>query len=321
MKLTRWHSLLLLGALAPSGLAGVETVNSAAGLAFPGVAEAGSARAIALGSTYVGIAEGSASLPWNPAGLAGLCSDELALHHNGTVVGSYQETAVLGLALAPGDGLGMSVNFEDNGSIEGRDAAGNLTSDYSARAYGASVGWGFQTPADLAFGVAVKVNRQDLGGVGETELAGDLGALWTPNPSFRVGLAYTNLGPNVDGSQLGQGLSLGASAYLMKGQDFQWLLALSGEALTGSDNSVNMGLEVKVFQVLSLRGGYSFNVPDPVNPDGLLGWTLGGGIQVDDFSLDYAVVPLAEVGNVQRVSLTYAFGGCADRAHRGGGKS
>jgi hypothetical protein len=107
----------------------------------------------------------------------------------------------------------------------------------------------------------------------------------------------------------------------MKGQDFQWLLALSGEALTGSDNSVNMGLEVKVFQVLSLRGGYSFNVPDPVNPDGLLGWTLGGGIQVDDFSLDYAVVPLAEVGNVQRVSLTYAFGGCADRAHRGGGKS
>ena len=79
MKLTRWHSLLLLGALAPSGLAGVETVNSAAGLAFPGVAEAGSARAIALGSTYVGIAEGSASLPWNPAGLAGLCSDELAL--------------------------------------------------------------------------------------------------------------------------------------------------------------------------------------------------------------------------------------------------
>jgi hypothetical protein len=308
MKQTLRLFLVLLGALAQKGLSAGETVNASAGTAFPSVQEAGSARAVALGSTYVGIAEGSATLPWNPAGLAAVAGKELSVHHNSTVAGSFQETAIFAMPLNHDNGLGLSANYGDSGDFEGRDDAGNLTSNYSARAYGATLGWGMRPMTDVAFGAALKVNSQDLAGSAFTAVAGDLGALWTPTPSFSIGAAYTNLGPDVAGLPLAQGLSLGVSSYLWKGSDFQLLLALSGESLLHSDDAVHFGVENRLFKMLALRVGYACNIPSQPNSDALLGWTLGGGVQLAGLSLDYAYIPLAEIGNVQRVSLTYAFG-------------
>lgn len=311
MKQSRWLALAFLSALAQGGLHAYENVDAAAGKAFPAVQEPGSARAIALGSTYVGIAEGSASLPWNAAGLAGLCAAEASLHHNSTLVGSLQETAILALPIDKRNVLGASLTYTDNGAFEGRDSAGNLIGDYSSNAYGLSLGWGMQAMKELQVGAAVKVNRQDLAGSPLDAYAVDLGVLWLLTPDLSIGMAYNNIGPDVAGAQLSQGLDIGLSAYLLKGSDFQWLLAISGKALNQSDGSLHFGVESTLYQVLSLRGGYSLNLPDLPRADGTVGWTLGGGVKLGTFSLDYAFVPLADIGNVQRVSLTYAFGDCA----------
>jgi hypothetical protein len=310
MKHLRWLSLLFLGALAQNGLQASESISAAAGDAFPSLQDSGSARAIAMGSTYVGIAEGSATLPWNPAGLVGVCSPELSLHHNSTLMGSFQESAIFAMPLNADNGLGVSLNYGDSGSFEGRDAVGALVGDYSAHAYGASLGWGFRAPANLSFGLALKFNHQDLAGRGFDAFAGDLGALWTPNPRLSVGAAYTNLGPDVAGSHLAQGLSLGVSSYLWKGRDFEWLFSLSGEALTRSDSSIHFGLEHTLFRMLSLRAGYGVAFPQQESTDGLQGWTFGAGVKLGTLALDYAFVPMADLGNVQRISLSYAFGDC-----------
>src|SRR4051812_45944102 len=121
---------LLLALMAQRGLHAAETVTSAAGSSFASVQEAGSARAVALGSTYVGIAEGSQTLPWNPAGLSGLCAPELSLHHNSTLLGSFQESAIFAMPVNPNNGFGASVNFTDNGTFEGRDDNGVKVGDY-----------------------------------------------------------------------------------------------------------------------------------------------------------------------------------------------
>ena len=309
---TRRLTALLLGALLTSGLHAAETVSSSAGMAFPSVQESTSARAIGLGSTYVGIAEGSAALLWNPAGLGGLLCPEIALHHKSGLLGAYQETAVLGLPLGVGNGLGISLNYGDNGDFEGRDILGNLTGSYSARAYGGSLGWGFKH-SDFGLGLAVKYNQQALAGSSTSAFAGDLGLLWNPSEYFNLGAAYSNFGPDVSGHPLAQGLRVGLSSYLGKGSDLQWLLAVSGESLKDSDNSVHLGLESSLFKTLALRAGYAFDVPKPAEANGLSGWTFGGGITLESLSLDYAFVPLGDIGNTQRVSLTYGFGGCADR--------
>ena len=88
---------LALSALAlQAPLMAAETLGSASNLAFPAVQESGGARAIALGSTYVGVAEGSSSLLWNPAGLGRMEDPELAIHHQSGLLGSLQEIAVFG---------------------------------------------------------------------------------------------------------------------------------------------------------------------------------------------------------------------------------
>jgi hypothetical protein len=292
------------------GLHASEELRSSAGFAFPSVQEAGSARAIALGSTYVGIAEGSSAVLWNPAGLALLCAPEIALHHNAALLGAFQEIAVLGLPLGTNHGLGLSLNYEDNGIFNGRDNSGAVAADYSARAYGVSLGWGIKIPAGFALGLGLKFNRRDLAGTASSAFAGDFGILWSHDPRLSLGIAYTNLGPEVDGRQLAQGFRFGAASYIHKGADYEWLLALSDEALLQGDNSVHFGLEHTLYQFLALRAGYALNVTHFGDSSGLIGWTFGGGVLIRGFSIDYAYVPLPELGSMQRISLTYAFGTC-----------
>lgn len=298
-------ALLFLGA-APFGLRAAEAVTAAAGFAFPSVQQGGSARAIALGSTYVGIAEGSASLLWNPAGLGTLLCPEIAIHHNSAILDAIQEIAILGLPIGLGNGLGLSVNYEDNGSFDGRDSLGAVTSPYGARAFGGSLGWGFGGPAGIYMGVALKANHRDLAGTPSDSFTGDLGALWQILPQLNLGAAYTNLGPEVNNRQLAQGFRIGLSGYLGKGTANQTMAALSGESLTFGDQSVHLGLEQTFEQFLALRAGYAHNIQGPAS-QGVLGWTFGGGILYKSLTLDYAFVPLADLGNMQRVSLTYAF--------------
>ena len=300
-------ALTVVGALAQGSLFASEDLLPAAGFSFASVQQEGSARAIGLGSTYVGIAEGSTTLLWNPAGLAKLLDAEISLHHTSALVGANQEMAVLGLPLGAGNGLGLALNYEDNGVFDGRDVNGAATGDFSSRAYGANLGWGFKGPGSLSLGVAAKANRQDIAGTAMDAFALDLGLLWDLGSDASLGVAYTNLGPAVNGFQLAQGLRVGASSYVGKCSNFQWLLAVSAESLTRGENSFHFGLEHTLYHLLSLRAGYAVDVPAPV-VNGLVGLTLGGGIALDKFSVDYAYVPLGELGNMQRVSLTYNFG-------------
>ena len=309
----RWLSWIFLATLSQGGLRAAENLQNASGFAFPSIQQGAGARAIALGSTYVGIAEGSSTLLWNPAGLANLSCPELALHHNSELVGAFQEVAVLGLPLAYGNGLGLSLNYEDLGSFNGFDSNGASTGTYGDQIFGGSVGWGISVPGALSLGVALKANEQNLAGSGSAGFAGDLGILWNPSSCFSVGAAYNNLGPAVSGQQLAQGLRVGVSSYIDKGGDYQWLLAMSGEALTQGANSLHFGLESTLHQFVALRAGYAVEManPDTIDTSALTGWTFGGGILLHDFSIDYALVPLSDLGNMQRISLTYVFSsGC-----------
>jgi hypothetical protein len=300
---------MLLCALAP-GLRAAEEVTSAAALAFPSIQSGAGARAIALGSTYVGIDDGSDALLWNPAGLGAMTDPEIAEHHTAALVGSTQDIAVVGLPLGGQNGLGLSVNFENDGTFDGRDVNGNETGAYSANAYGGSVGWGAGVFGGLYLGVDVKVEHEDLGTTGLNDFAGDLGALWTVSPLLSVGAAYTNLGPSVDGWPLAQGLDAGLSSHFYTDGASDWLAAASAESLSQGQTGIHFGLEDMIYQLLSLRAGYGFATSNPPDSDNsnLLGWSFGIGICWRGLSVDYAYVPLSYLGNMQRLSLTYDFG-------------
>ena len=302
-------AVLLIAAAAPGGVCAAEAVQAAAGLAFPSVEQGGGARAIAMGSTYVGIAEGSSSLLWNPAGLGTLLGPDLSLNHNAAIDGAFQEIATLGLPLGHGNSLGLSLNYEDNGVFDGRDSSGVATGSYGASASGGSLGWGIGDPDGLSLGLALKVNQANIAGTAINAVAGDVGVFWSYSPQFNLGASYSNLGPNVadQSQQLAQAFRVGLSSYIEKGDQYQWLFAVSGESMPYGANSIHFGVEHMLHQFLALRAGYAFDLGNSDN-SGLLGWTFGGGIRLSELAIDYAFVPLGDLGSMQRISLSYAFG-------------
>ncbi|HTB22151.1 MAG TPA: PorV/PorQ family protein [bacterium] len=300
-------AFILLGALAP-GLRAAEDVTAAAGFAFPSIQDGAGARAIALGSTYVGIDEGSTALLWNPAGLGALSEPEIAENHNSAILGSTQDIAVVALPIGEENGLGLSLNYENDGTFDGRDSSGDETGSYSADAYGGSLGWGAGVGGGLYLGLDLKYEQESLGGTDLDSFAGDFGALWNFSPLFSLGAAYDNVGPAVKGWQMDRGLNVGLSSHFYDSDSSQWLAAVSGQCLSDGDSSLHFGIEDTLYTLLSLRVGYAYSASNSDYSD-LLGWTFGIGLAIHRVSLDYAYVPLSDLGSMQRVSLSYAFGG------------
>ena len=110
------------------------------------------ARAMALGSAFIAVADDSTAMDWNPAGLAHLSSDVVGLHHNAWLGGITQDTLGLGLKTDHWGGVELGVNYVDDGSFDSRDSSGNLIGQFSANRIGLGLAWGGQITDTLDFG-------------------------------------------------------------------------------------------------------------------------------------------------------------------------
>jgi hypothetical protein len=74
------------------------------------------------------------------------------------------------------------------------------------------------------------------------------------------------------------------------------------------DNDLNMGLgvEYKIMGIVNLRAGYRYALGgnDLGTASGL---RAGLGVEIRDYSFDYAFVPYGELGQAHRVSLMASF--------------
>ncbi len=266
-----------------------------------------SARALAMGSAFVGVAQGSTALFWNPAGLSGLENIELGLHHSSWLAGIIQETAVVGVPLGRLGGLGLSVNYVNYGAIPGYDDNGAKQADYSSNRYGFAGGWGVEVLGGLSVGAALKGEVQSVADASYSSLAVDLGLRWDLTPDLRLGAAYTGLGTQVADYSQTADLSAGLSYTLHPMPTNQLLLATSATFEPQGVNRLQFGVEDLIHSFLALRAGYQASQTD-TRLEGLSGLTLGVGFMADSFSLDYAYLPFGDLGSAQRLSLGYRFG-------------
>jgi outer membrane protein OmpA-like peptidoglycan-associated protein len=293
-------SFAMLGGQAWSG---VDT-RSVGRLAMPLTQEGGTARAMSMGSAGVAVPQGASSLFWNPAALSRMVDClELGLHHNSGLGDSNHETAVLGMPMGVLGGFAASLNYVDNGTFEGRDEAGNQTGNFGAGDMGAGLGWGKRWLPGVSAGVGVKYNRQTLADKSYSAYAADVGLLWRPLSRFDVGLVYSNLGTKVADRLLDSGWRIGASYGLNK----NLLLAASSELKPGGFDRGQIGIEAYVHPRVALRGGYMYDFVDS-KLQGLTGLTAGLGVKiVENIALDYAYLPVGDLGISHRFSLTYRF--------------
>ena len=285
-----------------------ETVLSSAGQALGLENSGGSARAKAMGSAFVGVADDSSALLWNPAGLGRLTLSEIGLHHNSWLVDTVQETLVYGMPLGEWGGAAAAVNYINYGSFESRDSAGVLGSSYTVSMVGFSAGWGKEFGGHISGGISLKGLQQTIASQSFTGFGADIGALWSPDKAWKAGLSYTNLGGTFGGSSLASSLRLGGSYATEELKDNKLILAVGAQLETQGTTRIDLGAEDVLFATLAVRAGYELSTTDPLL-GGLSGLTLGAGYLAQHFSIDYAYLPYGDLGTSHRLSVAYQFGG------------
>ena len=281
------------------------TVLSSAGFALP-IDDVGvSARANVLGSAFVGLANDSSALFWNPAGLGLLDSGEIALHHNSWLTDIYQETVVLALPVEYGT-IGGAVDYVNYGSFEGRDSGGGLTPSYTANNLEGALGWGMELVDKYFAGATVKFSQLTMAGQSSAVIACNVGMMKQIGKNIRLGISYSNLGTAVSGSQTDSALRLGGSYSMRVSRVNRVYLALGAQVESNGMNQIQFGAEDIVYSILALRAGYQFNQTDQ-ELDGMVGFRVGVGFSFQSFVIDYAYLPYGDLGNSNQVSVSYLF--------------
>ena len=157
------------------------------------------ARALGMGSAFVGVSDGATSLYWNPAGLTRLGRNEIqaqhaeqfggTINHDIIVVGipSNAGTFSVGLVRVGVDGIQRSA-LEDPGRSIGADNRPTVSGNTGTSDYSLDVGYGRAINEKLSLGSRAKVIWRKLSVGNGTGYGIDLGLQYIARDSLRVGL-------------------------------------------------------------------------------------------------------------------------------------
>ncbi len=303
------------GAIAPSAGTG--------GAAFLQMGQ-GSARAQALGQSYVALAEGADALTWNPAGLAATQQKEIVYSYLREVQ-DISTPLYLGYAHPMGRTVwGANMAYISATGFDTRDVNGVPTPDTNVAVHD---GYGSLALArsfwyeKLLLGGAIRIVHEDNGGNLHDTMVGDAGIIVKPNASIAVAFAVQNIGAQV---QDVASVVRGGVAY--RAGDFVNLaLEISESADTGA--RIGVGAEfivpeeyLELGQVVFRVGyfnsdnlGQSFSGQlEGLHLDRVSGVSFGFGLFTSQafgygLGIDYAFVPFGSLGTVDQLSLKLKF--------------
>jgi hypothetical protein len=263
-----------------------------------------SPRAAAMGGAFVGVADDASALFSNPAGLGFLNRGEIALYSDFGWTDTFQETAVLGFPINRYGGVGLAGSYLSFGNIDGYDETGTLTTGYDADRASFHLGWGMDFSGNLSLGAAFHGAQQSIDGKGYTFFSPELGLLLKTPGGLRFGLDYANGGWGSWPGTLVSIFKAGASFSFDLDPSVNFLTAVSGSLETNSISSLQTGIETSFQSRFFLRVGLQ---ADLSNNNGNGGFSMGGGLSLAGFVLDYAYLPDSNLGDSHRFSLTYFF--------------
>jgi Type IX secretion system protein PorV len=292
------------------------------------------ARANGMGEAFVAVSDDATAGWWNAGGLAFIKTRNLAFMHSSLVPDLVNDVyyEYLGYASPAGD-VGVwsaSVIFLNYGKSQATDDQGNDRGTFTSWEGSLNASFAMQFGDRLGLGASMKFIRVDYApanvtienvqGAG-TSFAVDLGALYKfEKPKINLGLAVTNMGPNIAFIDREQSDPLPitarfGAAYTAVADDISNLLVtadveqslvwLVDSNVTQRRSEVwHAGVEYRYVNLLAGRVGYVYD-KDGNFKDATYGL---GFIYKDKLSLDYANVPQAQsLERVHRWSLYFTF--------------
>ncbi len=275
------------------------------------------ARAMGMGGAYTAVAENASAIYWNPAGLVQINRMSATFMQASYLADINYQYAAYAHRLNTYSVLAGSILMTDLGKIKKTDVEGTYSGEtFTPRdqvftlTYSRGIQELSDKDLDLSMGVTAKYYTTKI--VGEASgVAFDLGVMGYYFSSIPYRLAFMvqtmGTGPKFDQerSPLPTTIKLGGSI-----APFGTLL-VSADALfpRGSAPYMTFGSEFTVEPYekarMALRAGV--NTQQLGITGGTSGISMGVGLGMQFFNIDYAYVPMGELGSTHRFSLSFDF--------------
>lgn len=267
-------------------------------------------RASGMGETFVGLANDSTAIFWNPAGLSLVTWKELLATYNSWLEGISVSNLSCSIPASRAGTLGFGITYLNSGSITKREETKDDIGDYDMKDIGFTAGYGAEFSRNVSLGFSFKYISEKIEDESGSGFAGDLGFLYFTEIDeypFNFGISILNLGGKMgpgEKSNLPTKIKAGASIKFLEDRliplvevDYPFKSALTA----------GLGFEYMVSEIFTLRLGYKF-LRD--NLSGIQPVTFGFGIaysQRQDFLFDYAFSNVGDLGMSNKVSVGVRF--------------
>jgi len=277
-----------------------------------------SARAAAMGGTFVSIAGDPAAITVNPASIATIDSSQASLSFFKHVLDINSGTITAGGEIEGIGRVGAALTFTDYGSFDRVDREfAQVQGTFGANDMILTLGWGTDLGEGFRAGVAGKAIYASLADSSSVALAVDGGLMYIDTARrVQVGLSILNLGAQVsrfggdENEPMPIDMKVGVSHQLrglplLIGVNFHRLL---DEYSTFFERfaSFSVGGEFTLSRPLRLRIGYNNRVREDVpigSSKGVSGFSAGLGIVIAGYRIDYGFNSLDRLGGLHRVSV------------------
>jgi long-subunit fatty acid transport protein len=299
------------------------------------------ARPISMGGAFSATANDVSALYWNPAGVSRIEGNEALFSYSNWFADiSYNWS---GAAINMGDmgTLGLSVTYLDYGEMEVTtlsepDGTGQM---FDATDLAMALSYAYNLTDRFSVGGSAKYVQQRIWNSSASTVAFDLGVLYYSDiMGIRIGASISNFGNeislsgkdllvqhdidqqidgnndeilatlNTDGYPLPLLFRIGLAADLINIEDHIFTIGIDALHPNDNDESLNVGAEYVLYDLLALRGGYKSLFLDN-SEEGL---TFGIGIKYTfapglGFYFDYAYQDFGILDNTQHFALGLRF--------------
>lgn len=320
--MSRYLKIFVLGAavvVASFGLArSADDINGNAGTSsFSFLKINVSARPVAMGGAFTGLADDESALYYNPAGIALLENDRYLLGYHDYFAG--MQSGFIGYVhpLDYTHVIGIYASYLNYGEMIEADENGNSLGTFGGGDMLIGLTYARNMSSRLQLGATAKFIYEKIQNYTATGLAFDLGVRLTSDRGrLAGGLMIQNLGTQF--SSLGQDDSyslpltvrLGVSAK-PRGMD----IILASDLIKPRDNDLQLALGADYFHFdpFMIRVGWNSNGSEyktSINDDSWAGVSLGFGFKIKELGplgkaqLSYSYTPAADLGSSHRITLT-----------------
>ncbi len=272
------------------------------------------ARPVAMGGSFVAVANDANAIYWNPAGLSEIKVRQIATTYQSWFEGinytylSYiqplRDTSIdygtIGISIAylnTGNIPKTDIDADDN-IIEQGDCFGAFDT-YLILSYGGRI-------RNLLLGSNVKFIKQKIEEETASTYALDGGILYIPSDNLRFGLAIQNIGGTIKFVDESDPLPVNIKAGITYRFDSNSLLSLDTNfPLECNQPNFHLGVEHPLSNLFVFRGGYKTDTISDL--DALSGLSLGLGFKWNRYHIDYAWVPYGNLGQTHYISFLLKF--------------